>query len=158
MNTNDIVSVITASVAVISLGLSIYNLYIRHKESKPKLDVRLLRDQLPQSKDFKYAFCVEVLNKGEKPVIVSDVSLAFDYRSICKMRAGDEGQVLPFEILPRRSAKYYATMEIVQGSLREGPMDRHGRTKLKACVQDSVGNVYFSSKTLVIYHRDYEIE
>lgn len=143
MNTGDLTSIVTAIVAVIGLGFSIYNFYIGRRDRRPALIAKISNGFLTYGPELSEPMLLlEVANPGEKKVIVSGVHIAWGKQTAFFPHGIPGTKAVPFELLSGEGANFWTPLKEFALALHE--QGAKGRVKVKACFTDGVGNKYCS--------------
>jgi hypothetical protein len=148
MNAGDLSDIVTAIVAVASLGLSIYNFYVSQQDKRPVLVAKISNGFLifgPEISDLMLR--LEVANSGEKQVTVLAVEVAWG-RQKAFFPSIDGTKRIPFELSPSESATFWIPMKDFKVSLRQQGIV--GKVRVRACFRDAVGNEYYSRRRFTI--------
>ena len=155
MSITDVTAIVGAVVAVIALALSIYNFYIDRKDKQPQLVAKIsfgfITSGTRQSERMMF---LEVSNKGEKPVQVITVEIAFK-KNVLVFRDGIAGEVsAPFELASWKSSKFWIPVVNVQKAFLEHGFK--GKMDVRARFRDAIGNRYDSRKVRLDIMRSYD--
>lgn len=142
--------IIVALVAVLSLGLSIYNLYLRQKDQRPSLRLESGFGIQPGMQWFS----IKATNTGKVPITATEI-----YLMLGENEQGEEqrlympalatgyagGASLPCRLESGEPGNFYTSLEEVRRGLREAGFT--GDTKVTARAKDSLGNTYDTTTT-----------
>jgi len=144
MTTTEIVSIVTAIVAVAGLGLSIYNLYVNRRDKRPLLRSKISNGFLTYGPELSDVMLIlEVANPGEKHVTVSAVEMLFGKEKAIFPNIQGTNR-LPFELQSGQNASFWTPAnEFASDLQRRG---YKGKLKIRANFRDAVGNNYASNK------------
>ena len=145
MKLSNISDFIVPIVALCSLGISFYTLYITRQEKKPRLKTKInygfLESELGTSETM---FMLDVGNIGEKQVLVSSFEILLDPGNKLMYSLIEGDRKLPFELQPGQSAHFWIPVDDLKSSLRKRRFTK--KLKIRANFRDAIGNNYPSKK------------
>ncbi len=138
MTTSDLRDLVTAIVAVAGLILSLYVLYLRQREKRPRVTTTLAIGFLPRGPDLgNPMLLMTVANPGERKVIITGVEIDLGDRKAVFPWGIQGTQRLPFELRPGESATFWTPVR--EFALRMAEQGFTGTVQVRACSRDAVG-------------------
>jgi hypothetical protein len=145
MDTQTILGIIVAAVAIYGTILSTLNFRAHHRDRRANIRMKVSTGFAvfgPELSDPQLQ--LEAVNAGERPVVLSSAGFKLtDGRSIALINPSTKTiPGLPHELLPHRSAMLAENMHDIAGSLLRG--DVVGRVKLLGFFRDQENNEYLA--------------
>ena len=145
MTPGDVANVATAFVAIAAFALSLYNFYVDRRDKRMRLAVALSQgthEAAPEPP--KGALFVEVINTGEKAVLITDVHIRFANEKEIRARVLGDGRV-EARLPSGENAIFFVWLESAAASLAKDGIT--GRIKAMAQARDALGSVHRSKRT-----------
>lgn len=137
--------IITPAVAVLGLGLSIYNTIQARRDKRPKLRVQVSFGFLtvgPHLSDQKIFF--EIGNGWSQSVTLASLCLPLPGNRSMAFIEIDGEKPMPVALAPGQSTRFWMNSDALEAGTFEAGLERHA--KFRIMVRDALGNEYLSNK------------
>ena len=130
---------ITALIAVLAFGLSLYNTIERRCEKRPRLDVSGGVGLLPTVSD-EVLYIFTVRNPGDRAITVSNIQIVAEngWKWAAPNMPGTHP--MPCRLEPGESANYWLPLDVFQQELRQ--LDYEDDVSLTIRASEGLGNTY----------------